>query len=460
MIACDFPTFFHTFWGYDPFPWQEMLAVRTAAGRWPQALDLPTASGKTACIDVAIHVLASQSERPLAERTAIVLTVAGISDSVPFTYEGRAFDRVDNTTRKMTQEHYEALLRERAHNRRRWENREAEELTIKDIDREEAQRIVEPARSTGRLVGPVGRSLPELLDRLGVRRKGKLLRAAVVLFGKTFLPDYPQCELRMARFRGVDKIEFLDQRHLRGSAFKLLEEAELFCQRHFPLLGRIELGRLQRVDRPLIPPDAMRKILVNGRCSETRFNRRSLPPSRSHREVGPRYEPRRRHVPHCGRRAAGLREDRGSGRRDVPGGRCRGRGVARERRGSRWGSHRGSHRGGREAAGCHDRGDETPGNADQPGSQARGALSASLPRPCVERRPHRDDYPRQAHESAAEIPAHGPGSSLARRSKVPVTGIVHRLAHVLTWESSGSCKVPRGGRGPQGGRLARDRRRG
>ncbi len=48
----DFPTFSHELWGYDPFRWQEMLAVRTAARCWPQALDLPTASGKTACIDV------------------------------------------------------------------------------------------------------------------------------------------------------------------------------------------------------------------------------------------------------------------------------------------------------------------------------------------------------------------------------------------------------------------------
>jgi ATP-dependent DNA helicase RecG len=30
----------------------------------------------------------------------------------------------------------------------------------------------------------------------------------------TFMPDYPQCELRMARFRGSDKTEFLDQRHI------------------------------------------------------------------------------------------------------------------------------------------------------------------------------------------------------------------------------------------------------
>jgi len=33
--------------------------------------------------------------------------------------------------------------------------------------------------------------------------------------------------------------------------------------RHFPLPGKIVPGKLQRVDTPLIPPDAMREILVN-----------------------------------------------------------------------------------------------------------------------------------------------------------------------------------------------------
>jgi len=82
-------------------------------------------------------------------------------------------------------------LLDRARSRRRWENQIADEITIKDIDREEVSRIIEAARSTERLVGPVGRSLPDLLDRLGIRRKGRLLRAAVVFFGKTFMPDYP-----------------------------------------------------------------------------------------------------------------------------------------------------------------------------------------------------------------------------------------------------------------------------
>ena len=196
-------------------------------------------------------------------RAAIVLSVSGASDSVPFTFDGRPFERVGNTTRKMSQERYEALLLQRAHSRRRWENQEADELTIKDIDRDEVFRIVRIIQSIGRLTGPVGKGLPDVLDRLGLRKDGKVLRAGVVLFGKTFLPDYPQCELRLARFRGLDKTEFLDQRQLRGPAFKLLEEAEIFCQRHFPLPAKIVPGQMRRVETPLIPPDAMREILVN-----------------------------------------------------------------------------------------------------------------------------------------------------------------------------------------------------
>ena len=193
----------------------------------------------------------------------LVLTVGGISDSVPFTYEGRPYERVHNTTRKMSQDRYEELLLSRAHSRRRWENQPADELTLKDIDRDEVFRIVGITQSIGRLGGPVGRSLPDVLDRLGLQKGGRPLRAAVVLFGKTFLPDYPQCELRMARFRGTDKTEFLDQRQLHGPAFKLLDEAELFCQRHFPLPAKIVPGQMRRVEKPLIPPDAMREILVN-----------------------------------------------------------------------------------------------------------------------------------------------------------------------------------------------------
>jgi CRISPR-associated endonuclease/helicase Cas3 len=67
-----FPEFFEHLYGYSPFPWQRMLAERVAEAEanWPDAIDLPTASGKTACIDVAIWALANQANLDFGERTA------------------------------------------------------------------------------------------------------------------------------------------------------------------------------------------------------------------------------------------------------------------------------------------------------------------------------------------------------------------------------------------------------
>lgn len=194
---------------------------------------------------------------------ALLLSVSGQSDSVPFTCDGRPYERVGNSTRSLPQERYEALLLKRIHSRRRWENQLADEISPRDIDREEVLRVVEELDSIGKWVGSPARRVNSALDRLGLRKDGQLLRAAVVLFGKTFLPDYPQCELRMARFRGLDKAEFMDHRTVRGPAFRLLEEAQVFCQRHFPLPARIVPTQMKRVETPLIPPMALREIWVN-----------------------------------------------------------------------------------------------------------------------------------------------------------------------------------------------------
>jgi CRISPR-associated endonuclease/helicase Cas3 len=71
LSADRFGDFFSAIWpGRKPFPWQSMLAERVVRDRWPSAIELPTASGKTACLDAAIFALACQANRPLNERTA------------------------------------------------------------------------------------------------------------------------------------------------------------------------------------------------------------------------------------------------------------------------------------------------------------------------------------------------------------------------------------------------------
>lgn len=58
----DFPAYFQELHGHEPFPWQTRLArLVLEAGAWPDVLDLPTGSGKTAAIDIAVFHLASQA---------------------------------------------------------------------------------------------------------------------------------------------------------------------------------------------------------------------------------------------------------------------------------------------------------------------------------------------------------------------------------------------------------------
>ena len=75
LNPAQFDEFFHALHGCDPFPWQARLARRVAGARggdaaWPEALALPTAAGKTACIDMAVFALACQVDRPSGERAA------------------------------------------------------------------------------------------------------------------------------------------------------------------------------------------------------------------------------------------------------------------------------------------------------------------------------------------------------------------------------------------------------
>jgi len=76
--AIDFDAFFHAVHGHTPFPWQSRLAHEVCETNvWPSVLDLPTGSGKTSCIDVALfHWLVSASRgspADAARRVAFVV---------------------------------------------------------------------------------------------------------------------------------------------------------------------------------------------------------------------------------------------------------------------------------------------------------------------------------------------------------------------------------------------------
>jgi ATP-dependent DNA helicase RecG len=200
-----------------------------------------------------------------AGREALVITVDR-GARVPMAFRGVAYERVLNTTRTMPRETYQRLLLEEMHATERWENRPAEGWDVSRLDRRELVLTLEESVRRGRIDDPGTREPLEILRGLGLLVEGnRLSRAAVVLFCKDEeqLPDFPQLQLKVARFKGVTRDEFLDNRQFHGNAFALMRRAERFLIESLPVAGRIVPGRMEREDTPLLPVEALREALAN-----------------------------------------------------------------------------------------------------------------------------------------------------------------------------------------------------
>jgi ATP-dependent DNA helicase RecG len=185
----------------------------------------------------------------------------------PFCWDGRPWQRVQSSTQQMTQQTYLTLLRQREHHHFRWDHLPAEDYAVEQLDRNRIQALIEQGTNRGRLPEAARHEAYRAqLQRLHLLDpQGRVTRAAAVLFGTDFF-SLPQCQLRLARFKGTDKQQYADQKQLTGNAFLLLETAMDFLRQHLPVAGTIQPGLLTRDDQPLFPLEALREALANAFC--------------------------------------------------------------------------------------------------------------------------------------------------------------------------------------------------
>jgi ATP-dependent DNA helicase RecG len=202
-----------------------------------------------------------------AGREVLVVSVDA-GHSQPYSIRGQAFRRVGATNQALSREEYNRVLLERLHADARWELQPATGWSVPDLDHEEIRRTLEAGIQAGRIEDPDTRDPLAILRGLGLVKQDILLRAAVVLFGRSdrLLPDFAQCLLRVARFRGQEKGEFLDNRQFHGHAFDLFQRAQRFLLDHIPIAGRFEPGRMERIDEPAYSPLAFREAIANAVC--------------------------------------------------------------------------------------------------------------------------------------------------------------------------------------------------
>ncbi len=202
------------------------------------------------------------------DRAVIVIRILGKMGT--YCYDGRPYIRHGPTTRIMPSGEYEKRILDKFHAHRRWENELAPDwVRVKDLDEEEIQITLQNAVKLGRMKNSGSADSESILRGLGLFNDGHLINAAVVLFGKSerLFASYPQLGLRLARFRGSDRLAgFKDNRDYWGNAFDLLRRSELFLLDHVPIAGRVVPGKIIREDYPVYPPLGTREAVANAVC--------------------------------------------------------------------------------------------------------------------------------------------------------------------------------------------------
>ncbi len=193
-------------------------------------------------------------------RNIIVFSVDDQRDMRPYSYKGRAYQRIESVTSVMSQDTCYNLLLQRG-GKRSWESLINSELRLEDLDERLIMNAVRGGVRGGRLPASTqAESVQDILEKFDLLHNGNLNNAAAVLFGKRFY-DYPQCLLRMARFKGVSKDEFWDNQRVQGNIYDLLDAAMAFFFKHLSLSGKIE--GLYREEELSVPYKALRECCIN-----------------------------------------------------------------------------------------------------------------------------------------------------------------------------------------------------
>ncbi|HHV6060350.1 TPA: ATP-binding protein [Legionella pneumophila] len=221
-------------------------------------------------VSIDIHYLHLNNEKQI-----IVLEIPA-GKHVPYTYDGRPFERTTSTTSRMNQHRLEQMIIKRNYLNHDWEEQLTDEFQIDDLDHQEIISTIKEGISKNRITPTaIDYSIERILDNFKLIKDGKLTNAAVVLFAKNPEKIFSRCEIKMARFRGRTKVEgFIDNQWERRNAFQLITLAHHFANRHLPIASYFVPGKLQRIDEPAVPQLALREALINAICHKD-YNVRS-----------------------------------------------------------------------------------------------------------------------------------------------------------------------------------------
>jgi len=229
---------------------QALSGIEPAIDIKPEYVDVPEANGKQL---IVLHF----DRWNLGDR--------------PFTYDSRPYLRAESATRIMSRDIFESRLKAYKPMNFFWELQEAVGVELSDLDENRISDGIRAGVNGGRLnSSALNEPQINVLNKLKLIENGRPNNAAVVLVAKE-THYYTQLKIRLARFAGTNKNEFIDNQQVSGNFFDILDAAIAFCFKHLNLSGKIE--GLRREEKLEIPIVALREAIINSLAHRDYENR-------------------------------------------------------------------------------------------------------------------------------------------------------------------------------------------
>ena len=194
----------------------------------------------------------------------VIIVEVSKSPEVPVLALGRGYKRVGRTNQQLTS--VELRRMSLASMRMTWDMLACPYAALDSIDEKAVGQYVNLLKQKRGLEIQNAESIQDVLRKLHLLDSEEIRNAAILLFGKDPNHFFPQAQLRCARFRGTDSVDFLDMKAFEGNLFDLLTQATLFVERHTSTAVDFSADRLYRKETGEYPPEAVREALVNAIC--------------------------------------------------------------------------------------------------------------------------------------------------------------------------------------------------
>jgi ATP-dependent DNA helicase RecG len=191
----------------------------------------------------------------IQDKTCLAVRFTG--SEIPYFAYGRVYMRVGDEDRKLTAKELENIIVRKNKDKLRWDTQVCKEAKLSDISSAKLKEFLKTA-------GLKYDNPKNALTKFKLIHDGKLVNAAVILFGKTPEKLFPNAKLRCAVFGTNDTTYPIDMKDIEGDLFYLVEQAQEYILKNIHIGMRLE--GLRRIDVPEIDKEAFREAIINAFC--------------------------------------------------------------------------------------------------------------------------------------------------------------------------------------------------